>query len=429
MACTFGDRLEREQFAVVGVGAGPANLGLAAMITELPALIDAGSTRFFHDAHDISWHSGQLLPGASMLSEFYWDLVTPVNPRSRFSFLNYLSKKRRLAAFLNAGISRVSRAEFEDYLRWVSTQLDNLTLGSKVTRIEYCSGHDLFHVTTARANRPDDYFDAHNVVVGIGAQKKRQLCSNSPSVISVTDLAFLSKDICDQKHSSVAVVGGGQSAAEAIQLLIDALPDTPRFSWVCPTFAPANINNSAFALELFIDDGISDYHAARTQGREIVGVEGLVAGVDPELSRQLLARQYTMRAIEGRQLEICRNFRVSDIRVDADDSVRLIQSTTGNELGPFDLVVIADGRASGMERALSLFSTNTRKLIDRTAVNRDYARDLGRISSRNIFFQSVNEETHSSTDSNFITAPFRNTRIISNLLGCTLDEIQSNWSY
>lgn len=45
------------------------------------------------------------------------DLATPSEPRSRFTFLNYLFEKGRLNQFINLGTFLPTRAEYEDYLR------------------------------------------------------------------------------------------------------------------------------------------------------------------------------------------------------------------------------------------------------------------------------------------------------------------------
>ena len=86
---------------IVGVGAGPANLSLAALIMSARERgLTSVKSRFFERNPAISWHSGQLFPGTLMQTEFYRDLVTPIDPTSRFSFLNYLKSNGRLDQFL-----------------------------------------------------------------------------------------------------------------------------------------------------------------------------------------------------------------------------------------------------------------------------------------------------------------------------------------
>jgi lysine/ornithine N-monooxygenase len=65
---------------LVGVGAGPTNLSLAALIETARSrgLITLRS-KFLEENPAIRWHSGQLFPGTLMQTEFYRDLVTPVD--------------------------------------------------------------------------------------------------------------------------------------------------------------------------------------------------------------------------------------------------------------------------------------------------------------------------------------------------------------
>ena len=58
-----------------------------------------------------------LLPWAQSQVSFLKDLVTLRNPRSRFSFLNYLHATGRLDEFINLGSFSPYRLEISDYLQ------------------------------------------------------------------------------------------------------------------------------------------------------------------------------------------------------------------------------------------------------------------------------------------------------------------------
>ena len=84
---------------LIGVGAGPANLNLASLLTtarerELTSI----TATFFEREATVFWHSLQMFPETLMQTEFYRDLVTPIDPTSKFSFLNYLKTQARLAS-------------------------------------------------------------------------------------------------------------------------------------------------------------------------------------------------------------------------------------------------------------------------------------------------------------------------------------------
>ena len=79
---------------VIGVGLGPFNLGLAALLatTDVDAV-------FFDDKPEFAWHPGLMLPGAEIQVPFLADLVTLADPTSPYSFLNYLHEQGRLYRF------------------------------------------------------------------------------------------------------------------------------------------------------------------------------------------------------------------------------------------------------------------------------------------------------------------------------------------
>ena len=85
---------------LIGIGAGPANLSLAALLTiaRERGLTSLGAM-FLERNPAVFWHSGQMFPGTLMQTEFYRDLVTPIDPTNRFSFLNFLKLNGRLDQF------------------------------------------------------------------------------------------------------------------------------------------------------------------------------------------------------------------------------------------------------------------------------------------------------------------------------------------
>ena len=80
---------------LIGVGAGPANLSLASLLmTARERGLTSITATFFECETTVFWHSLQMFPGSLMQTEFYRDLVTPIDPTNRFSFLNYLKAQR-----------------------------------------------------------------------------------------------------------------------------------------------------------------------------------------------------------------------------------------------------------------------------------------------------------------------------------------------
>jgi len=115
---------------LAGIGVGPFNLSLAALLAPVSSI----AARFYERRPTFSWHPGMMLPGSRMQTSFLKDLVTPVDPSSRYSFLSYIVQKGRFYRFVNAEFSRVRRVEFADYLRWVASLCPRSAVGRSPIR-------------------------------------------------------------------------------------------------------------------------------------------------------------------------------------------------------------------------------------------------------------------------------------------------------
>ncbi len=107
---------------LVCVGFGPASLAIAIAMHDALEAKDPLVTRrqpkvrFVERQERFAWHAGMLLNGAKMQITFVKDLATLRNPRSQFTFLNYLHNKNRLVQFTNLGTFLPQRIEYEDYM-------------------------------------------------------------------------------------------------------------------------------------------------------------------------------------------------------------------------------------------------------------------------------------------------------------------------
>jgi len=94
--------MEHIPYDLVGVGAGPFNLSIAALLHPLPNV----RHRFFERQQEYSWHPGMLLPNTTIQNSFLKDLVSFADPTNPFSFLAFLHAKKRLYEYVNAGFPR-----------------------------------------------------------------------------------------------------------------------------------------------------------------------------------------------------------------------------------------------------------------------------------------------------------------------------------
>ncbi|MQA78920.1 MAG: SidA/IucD/PvdA family monooxygenase [Streptosporangiales bacterium] len=233
--------MSTDTYDVVGVGIGPFNLALAALADPLGL-----RAAFFERDDTFRWHPGMLIEGTTLQVPFLADLVTLVDPTSRWSFLSYLRAHDRLFPFYFAERFHVSRHEYEDYCRWVATALPSCRFGSTVDSVRWDG--TAFTVTAGGTS-----VRAANVVLGVGAEPTvpdplRPLLGDD--VFHAAE--YLPRADTLDGASDVTVVGSGQSGAEVfLDLLRRGSRSGTRLRWLTssPAFAP--MEYSKLGLEHF----------------------------------------------------------------------------------------------------------------------------------------------------------------------------------
>ena len=228
---------------LICVGFGPASLSIAiALHDSLGENRNGANTQWepkvcFLERHQrFSWHAGMLLPGSRMQISFVKDLATLRNPRSEFTFLNYLHNHDRLADFTNLGTFLPYRMEFEDYMRWCANKFtDSVGYGQEVVDIvpeKTTSGSqtvDSFSVLSRDTKTGNiTVRKARKVVIAVGGKPKIPATfPMDPRIMHsstyCTSLPNVLKDKYKDYH--IAVVGSGQSAAEIFNDLHNRYPN------------------------------------------------------------------------------------------------------------------------------------------------------------------------------------------------------------
>ena len=146
-----------------------------------------------------------MLPVSHVQIPYLKDLVTLVDPTSRFSFLNFLAEERRLHRFLFAELDRVSRIEYEQYDAWVCAQLDCCRFDTPVSTVKLRD-----RVFEVRA-RDTVVARTANIAIGTGQRPRvpsfvRPLLDGN--VIHSSDLLHM-RPACSGKR--VLIVGGNNA--------------------------------------------------------------------------------------------------------------------------------------------------------------------------------------------------------------------------
>lgn len=232
---------ESELHDLICAGFGPASLAIGVAIHDAldgtdPSLEDipglqgrAPKVAFLEKQSQFAWHAGMLLPGAKMQITFMKDMATMRNPRSEFTFINYLHHKGRLVEFANLDTFLPARVEYEDYMSWCASWFEDVVSYSQevvaVTPQKSSSGATTSFVVVSRNMKTGqtETRRTRHVVIAAGGRPNlpAPFPSNHPKVIHSSKFQYISKQLLKDHAApyNIAVVGNGQSAAEIFDFL------------------------------------------------------------------------------------------------------------------------------------------------------------------------------------------------------------------
>lgn len=266
-------------YDLLGIGLGPFNLGLAALLEPISDL----KPLFLEQKPQFQWHPGLLLEGATIQVPFLADLVTMADPCSQFSFLNYLRDQGRLYQFYFLEEFHIPRREYNHYCQWVAAQLKSCHFGQVVESIAWKSAtpESYFEVRSrdVESGMLQTYRTRH-LSLGVGSVPQVPACFRAwlPGDNIFHSAEFLQRrDRCRQAKS-ITVIGSGQSAAEVFyELLQEQESYGYRLEWHTrsPGFFP--MEYSKLGLEHFSPDYLRYfYHLGSEQRDQVLAQQHLL---------------------------------------------------------------------------------------------------------------------------------------------------------
>jgi lysine N6-hydroxylase len=397
----------------VGVGIGPANLSLAALSQPVPHL----TSRFYDRSEEFAWHPGLLFPESLIQTSYLKDLVTPVDPTNPYSFLSFLNAHKRFYSFVTASFPHVSRAEFGQYLAWVSRSLPNLEFDCPVVEIDF--KHDLWHVLT-----PKGLVRARDIVLGSG------LSPNVPefarpfqcrSLHHASRFCHYLPEIGDRR---VAVVGGGQSGAELVyHFLTDGKALPAKLLWISrrENFHP--LDDSPFANEIFTPEYSEHFYRLDAEEKLRLTREQTLAsdGISMNLLAALYRRLYTLRFVEGlgtRSIHLLPGHELAGLgKSDGGWSLE-IRGPRGDRFGDqVDVVVLATGHRYHVPDYLNPLRNRIALSGEELRIREDYSVVWDGPDDRRIFVQNVARRQRGVADPNLSLLAWRSAVILNRLAG------------
>ena len=413
--------MANREVELLAVGAGPSNLALAVALEELAPGLARNSLLIERD-REVTWQRGMMVPGATSQVSFIKDLVTLRNPRSRFSFLNYLHDKGRLEQFVNMGSTVPYRAELASYHKWSAESLALVGLELARECVEIAPRRSGGTITGFRALMSDgESVESRYLTIAVGrdARVPEQLRGLAAErLIHSTQYVQRIAELPKGKAHRVVVVGSGQSAAE---LFLAVQADLPRCTatMVMRSIGLAGVEHSKFINELFYSRAVDEFHAADPDARRRILREmhhTNYSGLSPSTITTLYEQIYLDQLNGDGRLEVISMHDITAAREqDGEAVLELTDWRTGlvRELRA-DVVLLGTGFQPEMPRLVrSLAEAVGQREI---TVTRDYRMVLDQPSTAACYLLGVNEATHGIADSLLSVLAFRAHDVVQDIL-------------
>lgn len=412
-----------ERLTVAGVGVGPFNLSLAALLQPLQDV--AGM--FYERRPVFDWHPGMLLPGSRMQTSFLKDLVTPVDPTSRFGFLSYLVSRGQLYRFLNAEYPRIHRAEYANYLSWVANQLGNLSFGREVREVTLDAGGFRLVFDNLERSASQHMVVAAGLAPHIPPGAERAL---GPQCLHSHDY-MTSRLATDGER--VLLIGGGQSSAEIFLDLLSGRRGQPRsVEWITRRDNLSPLDESPFTNEYFTPDYVRSFHRLPEARRRRMLPQLKLAGdgISPITLAEIYQRLYELDCLEGSgpAYRILPHREARQVRrLNPGFEVEVHNAFAGaDERLTADVVVLATGYRYRMPACLTQLAERMERDADDVPVLRaDYSARMDAPSEHRLYMQNAGHRTHGIADAQLSLAAWRAAVICNALAGRSVYAIET----
>ncbi|MET7297378.1 SidA/IucD/PvdA family monooxygenase [Embleya sp. NPDC005575] len=410
---------EERALDFVAIGAGPANLSLAALAKPHQDL----DFRVLERHARVQWHPGLMVAGAALQVDPIKDLVRLVDPTSPYSFTAFLRDTGRLHRALTAHRSGVSRQEFAQYYRWAASQWAEVELDREVHAVELGDDGDF------RVHTRSEAFTARNVVLGVGRapnipEQARGLLG--PRVFHASEY-LRRRDRLPQAR--VLVVGGGQSAAEVVLDLLQAQNRPAALTWATGRSGLLPLDDSPFANEWYNPSYAQHFNTLGADQRQRLLSEQTLSsdGVSTGLLQQIYVRLYELDYLldSGNRLRhrVLPGHRLAALASDGPAlKARMTNPAAHPDHEPLltvqvDAVVLATGYTDTVPALLDPLAGRIALREGRPDVQPDYRLAWDGPPGRGIYVQNAARPTHGVADPNLALNAWRSATILNSLGG------------
>ncbi|MGO3030797.1 lysine N(6)-hydroxylase/L-ornithine N(5)-oxygenase family protein [Pseudomonas helleri] len=411
---------------LIGIGFGPSNLALAIALEESGQVHGPLDVLFLDKQADYRWHGNTLVTQSELQISFLKDLVTLRNPTSPYSFVNYLKAHDRLVDFINLGTFYPCRMEFNDYLRWVASHFEAQSrYGEEVLAIEpvlHQQQVEALRVISRDSQGQHHVRTTRSVVVSAGGTPRipaafKALKDDARVFHHSQYLERMSRQPCvNGQPMRIAIIGGGQSAAEAFIDLNDSYPSA-QVDWVLRGSALKPADDSPFVNEVFSPEFTDLVYQQGTAERERLITEYQSTNysvVDIDLIERIYGIFYRQK-VSGIARHVFRSLTSIESATSDEQGVKLVlrNSASGDVSEQhYDAVILATGYERQMHH--HLLAPLAQYLGD-FEVDRDYRIVTDKRCKAGIYMQGFCQASHGLSDTLLSVLPIRAQEICASL--------------
>ncbi|WP_294286103.1 SidA/IucD/PvdA family monooxygenase [uncultured Chryseobacterium sp.] len=404
-------------YDIIGIGIGPFNLGLAALLQP----VDSITSLFLDQSENFDWHPGLMLDHATLQVPFIADLVTMADPKSPFSFLNFLKETDRLYKFYIRENFYILRKEYNLYCQWVADRLENCLFGNRVENIRFDERENIYTVEVLDLKNNDvKKYHAKKLALGTGTQPRLpdfMKDKSHPNVIHTSQYLHKKEEILNS--GSVSVIGSGQSAAEIFQDLLPLIKEGLKLSWFTRPDRFFPMEYSKLTLELTSPEYVDHFYKMPAGQRKNILAQQppLYKGINFDLINDIFDSLYEMSVGNTPlNVELRPSCQLDDIEYEGG-SYRLNFTHVQDRVAfthHSDYVILATGYKYREPKFLRGIEQQIRRTEEGLfEVSRQYTIDAG----KRLFVQNAELHTHGFVTPDLGMGAYRNSIIINALAG------------
>ena len=400
-------------YHAVGIGAGPANLSLAALFQG----VTDEKIALFDKSTGPSWHASLLHPGVRMQTSWMKDLVSIVDPTHPLSFLNYLVTEGRLFAMLNAQFSVIPRGEYMRYLAWATERIENVHFGTAIDEVSFVEGEGFYAVSDGRVVARSEH-----LVLGVGTRATIPagfIGLPEDRVFAADQLSMNLPAMSVDQSAPVAVIGGGQTGVEAVLRLLGA--GFTNIRWIGRPQWFRTMDDSPTANEMYRPSHIQYLHnlTRSTRKRLVDEAEPTGDALTPGVLQTLYQANYDAMLSTGSfPITLLPGRDVVEATLDGDAVVLKANTVEKLEEHRVAYTVLACGR----QLAPVPFSADLAQRIEidedgEMIIDDDYSVRWKGMNGHRIYAMNRGRFSHGIQDANLSLLPVRAALVLNSMLG------------